>query len=102
MEELIICENCIEIFNSKEELLEHKCNINNNNNIKKVIIINNESNNDLTVKKTMKIEENKKIVLHEKKKKMYRCEQCKEFETEYKNNYYRHKKKYCKMSNINK
>ena len=102
MEELIICENCIEIFNSKEELLEHKCNIKNDNNIKKVIIIKNESNNDLNVEKTIEVKENKNIVLIEKKKKMYTCEKCKEFKTKYKNNYYRHKKMYCKSLNINK
>ena len=88
MEELIFCEKCIEVFSNKKELLEHKCEkkIEKENNIKK-IFINEENNSNNNEEQNIKIQKNRK---------KYVCELCNVFETDYKNNYYRHKKKYCK------
>ena len=94
MEELIFCEKCIEVFNNKKELLEHKCEKKiEENNIKKIIIINEENNSNSDEEQKIKIQ---------KSKKKYVCELCNNFETDYKNNYYRHKKRYCKTLNSNK
>ena len=97
MDDLIICEYCIEVFNNKEELENHICKEQKkiDDNIKKVIIIQKELEN-------CNIENDKKIQLKEEKKTIYKCELCNKFETEYRNNYYRHKSKYCKKLNSNK
>ena len=95
MDDLIICEYCIEVFNNKEELKNHICQEKKtDDNIKKVIIIQKD------IEKC--IESDKKIQLKEEKKIIYKCELCNKFETEYRNNYYRHKSKYCKKLNSNK
>ena len=88
MDSLIICDKCIEVFESKKELEEHKCEkkIEEEKNIKKIIIISEENNSNSDEEQKIKIQKSKKYV----------CEFCNEFETNYKNNYYRHKKKYCK------
>ena len=97
MDNLIICEYCIEVFNNKVELKNHICEEKKkDDNIKKVII-QEETTNNIEINKC-----DKKIQLKEKKKKIYKCELCNHFETEYPNNYYRHKSKYCKNLNSNK
>ena len=99
MDNLIICEYCIEVFNNKLELKNHICQEKKKDDkIKKVIIIQKEmDNSNIEINKC-----DKTIQLQENKKKIYKCELCNKFETEYRNNYYRHKNKYCKKLNSNK